>query len=186
MNVIQFTLNGNPFTATHDEDTSLMDMLREQAGLISPKNGCAPQGSCGCCTVIVDNKAVTSCAVPAKNVSGKNVLTLEGLNEHERDVFAKSFTSTAGMQCGFCIPGIVVRAKSLIDKNPEPSREEIAKSLNNHICRCTGYVKIIDAIELSAKVFRGAQLPAFDYSRKIGSSLPEWMEKNLHGRTTVH
>ncbi|MBS4028098.1 MAG: selenium-dependent xanthine dehydrogenase [Ignavibacteriales bacterium] len=172
MNTLQFTLNGNPFTATLDEDTSLMDVLREKAGLISPKNGCAPQGSCGCCTVIVDNKAITSCAVPAKNISGKNVLTLEGLNEHERDVFAKSFTYTAGMQCGFCIPGIVVRAKSLIDKNPEPSRDEIAKSLNNHICRCTGYVKIIDAIELSAKVFRGEQLPEFDYSGKIGSSLP--------------
>ena len=138
MNTLQFTLNGNPFTATLDEDTSLMDALREQAGLISPKNGCAPQGSCGCCTVIVDNKAVSSCAVPAKNCAGKNVLTLEGLNESERDVFAKAFTYSAGMQCGFCIPGIVVRAKSLLDKNPEPSREEIARSLNNHICRCTG------------------------------------------------
>jgi xanthine dehydrogenase molybdenum-binding subunit len=172
MNTIQFTLNGNSFTATLDEDTSLMDVLREQAGLISPKNGCAPQGSCGCCTVIVDNKSASSCAVPAKNCAGKNVLTLEGLNERERDVFAKSFTYTAGMQCGFCIPGIVVRAKSLLDKNPEPTREEIAKSLNNHICRCTGYVKIIDAIELSAKAFRGEQLPEFDYSGKIGSSLP--------------
>ncbi|MBM4167515.1 MAG: 2Fe-2S iron-sulfur cluster binding domain-containing protein, partial [Ignavibacteria bacterium] len=172
MNNINFTLNSNPFTAPFDDDTSLMDVLREQAGLISPKNGCAPQGSCGCCTVIVDGKAVSSCAVPAKNVSGKNVLTLEGLNEHARDIFAKAFTYSAGLQCGFCIPGIVVRAKSLIEKKPEPSREEIAKSLNNHICRCTGYVKIIDAIELSAKAFRGEKIPEPDYSGKIGSSLP--------------
>ncbi len=169
---VEFVLNEKPFTANIEDDVSLMDVLREQAGLISPKNGCAPQGSCGCCTVIVGDKAVSSCAVPAKSVAGKNVLTLEGLTEHERDIFAKSFTLSAGLQCGFCIPGIVTRAKSLIDKNPNPSRDEIAKSLNNHICRCTGYVKIIDAIELASKAFQGEPLPQPDYSGKIGSSLP--------------
>ena len=169
---VAFTLNGSPFSARVDGDMSLMDILREQAGLISPKNGCSPQGSCGCCTVIVDGKALSSCVVPAEKVSGKNVLTLEGLTERERDIFAKSFTLSAGLQCGFCIPGIVTRAKSLIDKNPEPSRDEISKSLNNHICRCTGYVKIVDAIDLAAKAFRGIPLPEPDYSGKIGSSLP--------------
>ncbi|MBI4548957.1 MAG: selenium-dependent xanthine dehydrogenase [Ignavibacteriae bacterium] len=165
-------LNGGRFQAEMDNETSLMDVLREQAGLISPKNGCAPQGSCGCCTVIVDGKAVSSCAVPAKNVVGKNVITLEGLSEQERDIFAKAFTYSAGLQCGFCIPGIVIRAKHLIGKNPNPSRQEIAASLNNHICRCTGYVKIIDAIELAAKAIGGEPLPEPDYSGKIGSSLP--------------
>src|ERR1043166_2254885 len=92
------TLNGNPFATTAETGVSLMDVLREQAGLISPKNGCAPQGSCGCCTVIVGDKAVSSCAVPAKNVAGKNVLTLEGLTERERDIYAKSFTLSAGLQ----------------------------------------------------------------------------------------
>lgn len=169
---MKFTLNGKEFEASLEESMSLMDVLREQAGLISPKNGCAPQGSCGCCTVIVDGKAVSSCAVPAKNVQGKSVITLEGLTEKERDIFAKTFTLAAGLQCGFCIPGIVVRAKSLIEKNPSPTREEIAFALNNHICRCTGYVKIVDAIDLAAKALNGQPLPMPDYSGKIGSSLP--------------
>ncbi len=169
---VEFTLNGQPFSADIDAEISLMDVLREQAGLISPKNGCAPQGSCGCCTVIVGDKALSSCAVPAKNVAGKNVITLEGLSEHERNIFAKSFTLSAGLQCGFCIPGIVTRAKNLIDKNPTPSRDEIARSLNNNICRCTGYVKIVDAIDLAAKALQGTPLPEPDYSGKIGSSLP--------------
>src|SRR3972149_5883772 len=91
---LDFNLNGEAFSALVDDETSLMNVLREQAGLTSPKNGCAPQGSCGCCTVIVDGKAVSSCAVPAKNVQGKRVITLEGLDERERDVFARSFMVT--------------------------------------------------------------------------------------------
>ncbi|MBI5215032.1 MAG: selenium-dependent xanthine dehydrogenase [Ignavibacteriae bacterium] len=170
---LDFTLNGQQFQSEISDNLSLMDVLREQAGLISPKNGCAPQGSCGACTVIVDGKAVSSCAVPAKNVEGKSVHTLEGLNENERDIFARAFSYSAAMQCGFCIPGIVVRAKHLLSKNPEPTRDEIAHSLNNNICRCTGYVKIIDAIELAGKAFRGEPLPEPDYSGKIGTSLPK-------------
>ena len=169
---IEFILNGKPFGANVAEGISLMDVLRDQAGLVSPKNGCAPQGSCGCCTVIVGDKAVSSCAVPAKSVAGKHVITLEGLDPRERDIFAKAFTVAAGMQCGFCIPGIVVRAKQLLTVNQSPNREEIARSLNNHICRCTGYVKIIDAIELAGKALHGVPLPKPDYSGKVGSSLP--------------
>src|SRR5437868_4123054 len=85
---LEFNLNGAPFTAFIDDELSLMDVLREQAGLISPKNGCAPQGSCGCCTVMVDGKALSSCVVPAKSVAGKSVVSLEGLTERERDIFA--------------------------------------------------------------------------------------------------
>jgi xanthine dehydrogenase molybdenum-binding subunit len=172
MNTIAFTLNGSQHTASVSTGSSLMDLLREQCGLISPKNGCAPQGSCGCCTVIVDGKAVSSCAVPAKNVQGKSVITLEGLDERERDIFARSFMVTSGLQCGFCIPGIVMRAKHLLTEKPDPSRDEIARSLNNHICRCTGYVKIIDAIDVAAKAFQGEPIPEADYSGKVGSSLP--------------
>lgn len=170
---LEFNLNGEAFTTMIDEGTSLMTVLREQAGLTSPKNGCAPQGSCGCCTVIVDGKAVSSCAVPAKSAKDKNVLTLEGFTEKERDVFAKSFTLSGGLQCGFCTPGIVVRAKHLIDKNPLPSRDEIAVALNNHICRCTGFVKIVDAIEMASQALNGKPLPEPDYSGKVGSSLPK-------------
>src|SRR5436853_6277462 len=104
---VEFTLNGNPVSAEIDENTTLLDLLREEFSLISPKNGCSPQGQCGCCTVIVANRATVSCVVNADRVAGKTVLTLEGLSEHERDIFSRSFVLRGGLQCGFCIPGIV-------------------------------------------------------------------------------
>ena len=172
MQTITFTLNGKAFTARVDDGSSLMEVLREQAGLISPKNGCAPQGSCGCCTVLVDGRALASCVVPARQAAGKHVVTLEGFEAHERDAFARAFAVSGGLQCGFCIPGIVVAAKHLIDRHPNPTRTQIAGALNNHICRCTGYVKIIDAIELAAAALRGELLPEPDLSGRIGTSLP--------------
>lgn len=171
---IEFTLNGQVVSTQIDNETSLLDILREDFGLISPKNGCSPQGQCGCCTVIVDNRPMVSCVVKADRVAGKNVLTLEGVPEHERDIWARSFVQAGGLQCGFCIPGIVARAKSLVDKQPNPSREDITKMLNPHICRCTGYTKIIDAIELAAQTLRGEALPAPDHSGRIGTNLPRY------------
>ena len=170
--LVTFTLNGHPFTARTGDGISLMDVLREQAGLTELKNGCAPQGSCGCCTVIVGDRAVASCAVPAEKAGGQHVRTLSGFDEQEREIFAKSFVLSAGLQCGFCIPGIITRAKNLIDKNPHPTREEISRSLNNHICRCTGYTKIVDAIELASKALGGEPLPEPDFSGRVGSSMP--------------
>jgi xanthine dehydrogenase molybdenum-binding subunit len=170
---ISFSLNGTPFTADADQHTSLMQVLREQAGLISPKNGCAPQGSCGACTVLVNGRAVSSCVVPATQAAGGSVITLEGLEPRERHIFAHAFAASGGLQCGFCIPGIVVRARALLAKTPRPTREQIAESLNNHICRCTGYVKIIDAIDLAARALQGEALPELDYSGRIGTSLPK-------------
>jgi xanthine dehydrogenase molybdenum-binding subunit len=169
---VAFTLNGAPFSARVDEMMSLMDVLRDQAGLISPKNGCAPQGSCGCCTVLVDGRALSSCVVPARQAAGKHVVTLEGFDARERHVFAHAFAVAGGLQCGFCIPGIVVAAKRLIDRHPDPTRAQIAEALNNHVCRCTGYVKIVDAIGLAARALRGEPLPEADYSGRIGTSLP--------------
>src|SRR5262249_23538242 len=144
-----------------------------------PKNGCSPQGQCGCCTVIVgDNgnaKAMISCAVPAIKVAGKNICTLEGLSELERDVFARSFVASGGLQCGFCIPGIVMRARHLLDRKVEPSREEIERSLAPHICRCTGYTKIVDAIELAAgSLKRGQPVAELEQSVQVGGSLPRY------------
>jgi len=169
---ITFTLNGQPFTARIEDGASLMEVLREQAGLISPKNGCAPQGSCGCCTVLVDGRALSSCVVPARQAAGKHVVTLEGFDARERHIFAHAFAVTGGLQCGFCIPGIVVAARHLIARHPDPTRAQIAEALNNHVCRCTGYVKIVDAIEMAARALRGGHLPQADYSGAIGSSLP--------------
>jgi xanthine dehydrogenase molybdenum-binding subunit len=129
-----------------------MDVLRGPAGLISPKNGCAPQGSCGGCTVLVNGRALASCVVAARQVAGGSVITLEGLAPRERHVFAHAFAVAGGVQCGFCTPGIVVAAKHLLDTNPRPTRRQIADALNNHLCRCTGYVKIIKAIQRAGEL----------------------------------
>src|SRR5215467_1853712 len=155
MALLQFTLNGAPRTAERGEGTTLLQVLREGCGVTSPKDGCSPTGQCGCCTVLVDGQAKVACAFEAERIAGRSVVTLEGVDERERKIFADAFSYTAGVQCGFCIPGIVVRAKHIIGKTPLPSRDEIARGLGAHLCRCTGYVKIVDAIELASKVLAG-------------------------------
>src|SRR5262252_10320565 len=166
-NRIEFTLNGTLHNIAIEDGVSLLEVLRESLGLISPKDGCSPQGQCGCCTVIVDGRAVVSCAVPAKTVAGKTVLTLEGFSEFERETFADSFVAAGGLQCGFCTPGIVVRAKNLIDKTPDPSDDQINRILSMHHCRCTGYVKIVDSIKLAAQSLRGDAEPELDQSGNV-------------------
>jgi aldehyde oxidoreductase len=148
--VIEFTLNGEQRSVAVEDGSSLLQVLRDDCGLVSPKDGCSPQGQCGCCTVIIDDRAVVSCAVPASKAAGKRVLTLEGFSELERETFADSFIKAGGLQCGFCTPGIIVRAKNLIDKSPDPTDDDINRILSMHHCRCTGYIKIVDSIRLAA------------------------------------
>jgi xanthine dehydrogenase molybdenum-binding subunit len=179
MTTVRFSLNGNAREAQIHDGATLLELLREGCGVISPKDGCSPTGQCGCCTVLVDGQAKVSCAFPAEKAEGRSVVTLEGVDERERKIFAEAFALTAGVQCGFCIPGIVVRAKHIIAKTAEPSREEIAKGLGAHLCRCTGYVKIIDAIELAAKVLRGGSFPEPDWSGKVGTSMPKYEAQEL-------
>ena len=138
-------------------------------GLRSVKDGCAPEGSCGACTVIVDGRAVVSCAQQAARVEGKHVVTQEGLAEETRRLWAERFVAAGASQCGFCSPGIVMKAEALLHKNPEPTRDEIAHALLGNLCRCTGYVKIIDAIELAAAARRGEPLPEPDRSGRVGT-----------------
>ncbi|MDZ7293011.1 MAG: selenium-dependent xanthine dehydrogenase [candidate division KSB1 bacterium] len=176
---IQFILNGQPREICVDSDLSLLDLLRDHFNLTAAKNGCSPQGSCGACTVLVDDKAVVSCALPVAKIAGKHVQTLEGLSDHHRQILARSFVFAGGLQCGFCIPGIAMRAHSLLQNNPTPTRDEIARALNNHICRCTGYKKIIDAIALAAKAYRGESLPEQEDSGRVGSSLLRYQGENL-------
>jgi xanthine dehydrogenase molybdenum-binding subunit len=152
---LDFTLNGTRRALDVVPGESLLDTLRERCGVTSPKDGCQPQGQCGCCLVLVDGQPKTSCAVGAESARGKSVLTLEGLSPEERAMTSRAFTAAAGLQCGFCIPGIAMRAKHLLDKKPDPTRDEIAKAIDVHLCRCTGYVKIVDAIELLARARRG-------------------------------
>ena len=157
---VRFRLNGQSVELFPRPDESLMESLRNRCGILSTKNGCAPQGQCGCCLALVDGQPKTTCAVPVELVEGKDVLTMEGVSDEERQLIARCFVTAAGLQCGFCIPGIALRAKHLVDRNPAPSRADIAKAIDGHLCRCTGYVKIIDAIELLASVRRGETMPA--------------------------
>ncbi|GMV42681.1 MAG: carbon-monoxide dehydrogenase large subunit [Myxococcales bacterium] len=155
LHTISLTLNGEQRTLAVRDDETLLDALRERLGVRSTKNGCAPQGQCGCCLALVDGAAKTTCALPARKADGKAVVTLEGVSAEERDLIARCFVATAGLQCGFCIPGLALRAKHIVDSNANPSREEIARAIDVHLCRCTGYVRVLDAIELFARVRRG-------------------------------
>ncbi|GAC1517560.1 MAG: selenium-dependent xanthine dehydrogenase [Acidimicrobiales bacterium] len=146
-----FVLNGEPVEvgAGHPH---LLAALREELGVTSPKDGCAPSGQCGCCTILLDNKPVVACQVGMGRAEGKAVTTLEGLDDEERARYATAFAERGALQCGFCIPGIVLRAKSLIDKKGSGlTREDAARHLGAHLCRCTGYVKILDAVEALAR-----------------------------------
>lgn len=148
---VAFTVNGAPVTVRADHP-HLLAALREELHVTSPKDGCSPSGQCGCCTVHVDGKAVVSCNLPLEKVAGKSVVTLEGVAPDEREAFADAFAACGGLQCGFCIPGIVMRAKAQIDrKGADLDRAAMAPHLGAHLCRCTGYVKILDAIEAVAK-----------------------------------
>jgi xanthine dehydrogenase molybdenum-binding subunit len=148
---IDFHLNGKPVTV-RDDHPHLLAALREELDVTSPKDGCSPSGQCGCCTVHVDGKAIVSCQQSLTKTAGKSVTTLEGVAADERAAFADAFAACGGLQCGFCIPGIVMRAKAQIDKKGadlQPS--DMARHLGAHLCRCTGYVKILEAIDAVAK-----------------------------------
>jgi xanthine dehydrogenase molybdenum-binding subunit len=147
--------------------------------LLSLKDGCQPQGQCGCCLALIDGKPKVTCAMPAKMLQGKDVLTLEGVSEQERQQIGDAFQATAGAQCGFCIPGIALRAKQLTDANPDPSRDEIARALDVHLCRCTGYVKILDAVEHLAKAKRGEEVPAPCVDGRVGSRMKRYRGHQL-------
>ena len=148
---VAFSVNGVPVTVRNDHP-HLLAALREELDITSPKDGCSPTGQCGCCTVLVDGKAIVSCQQSLEKVSGAQITTLEGVSQKERDAFANAFAACGGLQCGFCIPGIIVRAKAQIDKKGAGlKREDMARHLGAHLCRCTGYVKILDAIETVAQ-----------------------------------
>ena len=147
-----FTVNG--IVRSTSEDKPLLRYLRDDLHLHSVKDGCS-EGACGTCTIVVDGKAVKSCVLTTKKAVGKNILTTEGLTEREKDAFVYAFGSKGSVQCGFCIPGMVMAGKALLDKVPDPTEEEIKVALKGNICRCTGYKKIIEGIQLTAAILRG-------------------------------
>lgn len=147
----EFILNGTPVSVRSDHP-HLLAALREELDVTSAKDGCSPQGQCGCCTVMIDGKVQISCTYSVDKVAGRSVTTLEGVDPDERNRFADAFAACGGLQCGFCTPGIVMRAKAQIDKKgADLQRDDMARHLGAHLCRCTGYVKVLDAIEAVAQ-----------------------------------
>ncbi|MEE8170754.1 MAG: 2Fe-2S iron-sulfur cluster-binding protein, partial [Phycisphaerae bacterium] len=171
---IALTLNDRPVRVNVDPERSLLDVLREDLDIISPKDGCQPQAQCGCCTVLIDGQPRLSCVTKIGKIAGRKVTTAEGLSCETRQQVADCFVRAGGVQCGFCIPGFAIRAVSLLEKNAAPTREEIATGLRAHLCRCTGYTKIVDAIQMLARVRGGEALPDADTSGRVGTRLPRY------------
>ncbi|MEL3910056.1 MAG: 2Fe-2S iron-sulfur cluster-binding protein, partial [Treponema sp.] len=163
------SLNVNNQIVEAEENQKLIYFLRDSLRLTSVKNGCM-EGACGTCTVLIDGKAVKACVQITSKLVGKKILTLEGFSAHERSVYQYAFAHCGAVQCGFCIPGMVVCAKALIDVNSDPSPEEVKQAIRNNICRCTGYVKIEKAILLAAKMLReGISVPTDEDEAVVGS-----------------
>ncbi|MDP6729449.1 MAG: molybdopterin-dependent oxidoreductase, partial [SAR324 cluster bacterium] len=177
---MEFYLNGEKRNYDGDPDLNLMEYLRNTEKIISPKDGCSPEGVCGCCTVLLDNKAVKSCISAMKRVEGKQVLTTEGLSPEKRETVVNAFMEKGGLQCGFCTPGILMKVWPLFEKPEQPCREDFVKALNSNLCRCTGFKKIVDSCMHAADAFQqGKQLTLPAYSGKLGDSLPKYDSKRL-------
>jgi xanthine dehydrogenase molybdenum-binding subunit len=154
---VNFTLNGKPTAVSYEPGMHFLEVLREDCGIISPKNGCAPEGSCGCCAILVDGRPVLACLRKPEQMEGHGVVTLEGTPEEMRRVLSEAFVLEGGVQCGFCIPGILVRASSLLRQGCTDDREAVAKALDGHLCRCTGYARIVDAIQTAGEAWNNGR-----------------------------
>jgi len=150
---ITFYVNGSAVTLSVDSHRRLLDVLRDELGLCGTKEGCG-EGECGACTVIVDGRAVNACLYPAPEIDGKQVLTVEGLlgPQNELSIIQKAFAEYGAVQCGFCSPGMIMSTKALLDEIPDPTDEEIREALLGNLCRCTGYVQILEAVRRAAEL----------------------------------
>jgi carbon-monoxide dehydrogenase small subunit len=152
---MRFTCNGRSERLSIPPHRTLLEMLRDDLQLTGTKEGCG-HGECGACTVIVDGKTVNSCLMMAAEVDGKDILTVEGLRDGDRlHPIQQAFIDESGYQCGFCTSGVIMSAKILLEKNSNPTREEIQDALAGNFCRCTGYTKIFESVEAAAKAMRG-------------------------------
>ena len=148
---IVLKINGELFRVTVETHRTLLEVIREEIGLTGTKEMCN-KGDCGGCTVLIDGKPVLSCLMLALEAEGKEILTIEGLSEgFEPHPIQKAFVETGAVQCGYCTPGFIMSGKALLDRNPNPTEDEIKDGIANNICRCTGYVQIIEAIDAAAK-----------------------------------
>ena len=157
MKEIEFVINGKPYELSIPPWKTLLGMIREDLNLTGTKEGCG-QGECGSCTVIMGGKTVNSCLVPAVEADNQEIITIEGLADGENlHPIQDAFVEQAGMQCGFCTPGMIISAKSLLDRNPNPSLKEIKEGIAGNFCRCTGYTKIVESISAAAEAMKGGE-----------------------------
>ncbi len=149
--LIRFTLNGDPVEVEIDPHLTLLELLRDKLELLGTKEGCG-MGECGSCTVLLDGKTINSCIFPAWEVEGRTVTTIEGLTDAQGNLhpIQKAFVENGAIQCGFCTPGMVLSAKALLDENPKPTEEEIRNGIAGNLCRCTGYLQIVQAIKAAS------------------------------------
>lgn len=152
---ISLTLNGSRIDVTVDGHQSLLDLLRGPLGMTGTKEGCG-EGECGACTVLVDGLAVNSCLYPAFEAQDKNVLTIEGLADRNNrlSIIQQAFVDSGAIQCGFCTPGMILSAKALLDSQPDPTDADIREALSGNLCRCTGYMQIVEAVKKAANGLR--------------------------------
>ena len=166
ISMYQFYVNNELYQV--EGDGKLLPFLRDVCKCKSVKDGCS-EGACGTCHVLVDGVAMKACIPTLSMMDGRSILTVEGFSDEEKELYAYAFAEAGAVQCGFCIPGMVICTKGLLDKNPNPTRDEIAFALRNNICRCTGYKKIMDAVELAAKIKReGKGIPKKEFTWKLG------------------
>ena len=148
---MHFNINGQEYT--EERDTTLLDYLRNTLNLTGVKDGCS-EGACGTCSVIIDGKLRKACSQRLSKLDGAHITTIEGLSDREKSVYGYAFAEAGAVQCGFCIPGMIMAGKALIDSNPDPSGSDVRKAIRGNICRCTGYVKIEEALLLAARMLR--------------------------------
>ncbi len=149
---IKFILNNTPIEVDVDPSRRLIDFLREDMHLSGTKEGCG-EGSCGACVVLMDNYSVNSCLIPMANVMNHSIITIEEFKKTERfNILYTCFSEEGGSQCGFCTPGMILAAESLLSHNPHPTEEEIKKAMSGNLCRCTGYQAIVNAVKLASKI----------------------------------
>lgn len=166
--MMTLSLNGRPAAHDGDPSMSLLSWLRDVQGVLSPKDGCSGQASCGACLVEVDGKAALACSVPMSRLEGAHVVTIEGFPEKLRNTLGKAFAAKGAVQCGFCTPGFLTRAKLFLQNDPDPTREAVVKALRFHLCRCTGYVKIVDAVLEAARALREGTEPTLPRDARMG------------------
>ena len=179
MKTIRFHLNGEAREIEAWPDQPLIEVLRESFKLKSLKAGCSQQRECGACLTLIDGQPKVTCAVRVAQVEGRAITTLEGVSDNERRLYADAFQVAAGMQCGFCTPGLVLRIKWITDQGQRLSRAEIARLIDGHLCRCTGYVKIIDAVELIQQAKLGGALPPVVEDGGVGKPLRRYQGAEL-------